>query len=594
MNASNLDKKGKILIVDDLPENLNLLTVMLTQEGYEVRRAPNGQLALSSAPRFQPDLILLDIMMPGMDGYEVCGKLKTYEQTRQIPIIFLSALNETFDKVKAFNLGGADYITKPFQIEEVLVRVDHQLQIQRLQSQLQAQNEDLRQEVQERKRAEDDAQRASQAKSEFLARMSHELRSPLSAILGYSELLLSTVARSEDDRSALDAIMRSGQHLLTLIDDILSMTKIETGHLTLNEDACDLEGLILDLQQMFDLQATQKGLKLQTDCAPDVPDYIQADEIKLRQVLINLLSNAIKFTTVGRITLKVWVGRQDDSIEETLSRVSPSPAQVFPSTLPYPVTLKFLVEDTGMGIATEELGKLFQPFEQTATGRQLKKGSGLGLAISREFVRLMGGEIQVHSDVNCGSCFSFSIKALTIAPPEFPAQLLNYSLAELEDSPLLDGQSELNDLGDAADSNHNCRILIADEVETNRFLLASILTRSGFRVREASNGQEAIEVWSDWQPHLIFMDLHMPILDGYEATQIIRQMESENNLQSSAQTYNLPNSERSATGSSTKILALTADVLPENHKKAKDMGCDDVVLKPYRMNTLLAKIREHL
>ena len=563
-------QQGKILIVDDVPENLTLLATILSQEGHEVRRAPNGQLALSTAPRFQPDLILLDIMMPGLDGYQVCEELKANAETRHIPVIFLSALNEAFDKVRAFTVGGVDYITKPFQLQEVLIRIRHQLQIQTLQRQLQAQNAELHQEIQERRKAELAAQKASKAKGDFLARMSHELRSPLNAILGYSDLLLLSTEDNSQTQAALNAIVRSGEHLLSLIDDVLCMAKIEAGYVALNPAHFNLYNLLLDLQQMFQLQVHAKNLTLKIDCLSNVPELISTDETKLRQVLINLLSNAVKFTQQGTVTLRV---RGNPTLNPTfletlpaaLVAFSPSPASFYP--------LCFQVEDTGIGIASEEVYQLFQPFEQTKAGRQVKTGTGLGLAISQQFVQIMGGEIQVESTLGSGSCFSFTIPVSRLQSIHSIAE----SQAQVQPQPFLALPLFPPKLA--------YRILITDEVEENRFLLMTILNKMGFEVAGASNGQEAVEMWSTWHPDLIFMDLHMPILDGYEATQEIRRQET---------TQRTCLSELESLKAMTKIVVLTADVLPESHKKAIEAGCDEIMLKPYKMEALLAKIDEHL
>ncbi|HBB31595.1 MAG TPA: hybrid sensor histidine kinase/response regulator, partial [Cyanobacteria bacterium UBA9273] len=256
--------------------------------------------------------ILLDIKMPELDGYEVCKRLKSDPQTQNIPVIFLSALDDVWDKVKAFHIGGVDYITKPFQIEEVLARVENQLLIRQLNKQLreqsqqlQVQNQQLQQEIIERRKAEAAAEAASKAKSEFVANMSHELRTPLNAILGFTQILNRDPFISAEQRDYLEIINRSGEHLLELIDNVLELSKIEAGKLTLNETSFDFYRFLDALEEMFHIKAEPKGIYLMFKVDPDVPQYIKTDQQKLRGCLINLIGNAIKFTESGSVNLRV-------------------------------------------------------------------------------------------------------------------------------------------------------------------------------------------------------------------------------------------------------------------------------------------------
>jgi len=394
LNQMSQPKLHRILVVDDVPENLSLLSAMLGQEGYEVRRAPNGTMALQNVPRYRPHLILLDIMMPGLNGYEVCKILKEDEDTSQIPIIFLSALNESFDKVKPFKTGGSDYITKPFDVDEVLARVKQQLDLQDLRLALEIQNQKLKEEVEERSRAEEKAFQASQAKSQFLAHMSHELRTPLSTIVGYADLMLSDPDRSSQDCRNLRTILNSTSHLLSLIEDVLNMTKIESGRVNIYSKVFCFQEFLSGLEEMFRIQAEVKDIKFALHSPEPLPPYIETDEIKLRQVLINLVSNALKFTVKGSVTLstKAWFSNDRLGAKSTGYCL-----------------LEFQVQDTGPGILPEEQSSLFQPFSQTQTGRSSQTVSGLGLAISRNFIRLMGGDIFVDSIPQQGTCFTVQV-----------------------------------------------------------------------------------------------------------------------------------------------------------------------------------------
>ncbi|MBZ8180264.1 response regulator [Oscillatoria salina] len=532
-------RQDNVLIVDDTLENLQVLSQTLSKRGYKVRGAVKGEMAIRTAQSVPPDLILLDIKMPDMDGYEVCKCLKADERTKQIPIIFLSALDEVTDKVKGFQIGGVDYITKPFQVEEVLARIENQLTIQRLQKQLQIQNERLQEEIKERQKAEAAAKAASQAKSEFLANMSHELRTPLNAILGFTQVLRREPDLTPEQQDYLGIINRSSQHLLELINDVLDLSKIEAGRVSLNYTNFDLYRLLDQIEEMFHIKAETKNLTLEFRLAPEVPQYIRSDETKLRGCLINLLGNAVKFTELGQINLKV----------ETQS-LSPENDEI---------ELLFTVQDTGTGIAPEEIQTLFDAFVQAEKGRQAAEGTGLGLSITKRFVELLGGEIKVSSVLDKGSIFQFYIKA-KIAD----------ALAEI-------AQPTRRVVG-LEPSEKKYRILVVDDTEENRLLLVKMLEPIGFQVREAKNGRKAIALWSTWQPHLILMDTRMPVMSGLEATKQIRFREKnqgKNKLQ-------------------TIILALTASAFEERRGEIIAAGSDDFVRKPFTEETIFARIGERL
>ena len=399
--ASN---EGLVLIVDDTPGNLSVLYHILTSEGLAVLIADHGAAALTVARSEQPDLILLDVVMPDLDGFEVCRRLKADESTADIPVMFMTTLSDVEDQVRGFEAGAVDYVTKPFHERELMARIRTQLALRGMTRALREQNLQLRQEIGERMLAEaarerlvaelrvarDLAESASQAKSAFLASMSHELRTPLNAILGFTQLFLARPGWSAEDLEHLQIIRSNGAHLLGLINSVLEMAKIEAGKLALAPTSVELPTFVRGLLGMFMPEARSKGLQLGLELPADPLQPVELDEGKLRQVLINLLGNAIKFSDAGHVLLRVE------------ARPGPHPDEL---------ALAFAVEDTGQGIAAEERDLVFEAFGQAEAGRRCHEGTGLGLAIARELVRLLGGELGFVSEVGVGTTFSFVIPA---------------------------------------------------------------------------------------------------------------------------------------------------------------------------------------
>ncbi len=390
--------------------------------------------------------------------------------------------------------------------------------------------------------AKEAAEAANKAKSTFLANMSHELRSPLNAVIGFAQVMIRSKTLSQENQEDVGIILRSGEHLLALINQVLDLSKIEAGRTTVYEKSFDLYRLLGDLEDMFALKAEEKGLQLMFDREAEVPHYICTDEVKLRQVLINLLNNSIKFTSEGGVSVQVKGGRRKVSKNST-------------DQLPGRYWLHFEVQDTGAGIAAEEIPQLFEAFVQTKTGKDSQEGTGLGLAISRQFVQLMGGEISVSSDVEKGALFEFDIQVHLVEAADIENKKTKSRVVSLEPN------------------QPTYRLLIVDDKPLNRQLLVKLLSPLGFELREANNGQEAVDIFREWEPHLIWMDMRMPVMDGYEATKQIK---------------------TTTGGQATAIVALTASVLEEERAVILSAGCDDFMRKPFREEDIFAAIGKHL
>jgi signal transduction histidine kinase/DNA-binding response OmpR family regulator len=405
--------------------------------------------------------------------------------------------------------------------------------------------------------AKQEAETANHHKSQFLARMSHELRTPLNVILGFTQLLQQRRDLDVKQQEYLQIISRSGDHLLTLINDVLDLSKIEEGVTTLSDDRVNLNLLLDWVYQMMHLKASAKGLELTFDLASDLPSTVRLDEGKLRQILINLLGNAIKFTQMGSVSLSVSV---EDSAESTAHPNDEDPeigdASEAPSgeVMTLPCWVQFEISDTGPGIDPAALDSIFEPFVQADAGLKIQQGTGLGLSICQEFVSLMGGRgISLKSQPGEGSTFQFSLPTHAIDPEQESFHSSRQVVG------LQSGQPTY-------------RILVVDDREDSRHFLADLLTPLGFQVQEASDGEEAIILSESWFPDLIWMDMNMPVLDGVSAAKHIK-----------------VSGQRSPV-----IIGLTGSNLAEDRMTEFSCDCDDIILKPVRAEAIFEKMAQYL
>ncbi|MDB5101404.1 MAG: hypothetical protein JWM80_5825 [Cyanobacteria bacterium RYN_339] len=536
---------ARVLVVDDEPVNVQVLVNFLAMERYELTVATDGVQALELLEAgLEPDIVLLDVMMPRLTGYEVTRVIRERWPADRLPILLLSARVQPDDIVLGLNAGANDYLAKPINRDELLARMHTQLELARAQAQLAEVNQTLETRVQERTLAAETArltaEAASSAKSEFLARMSHEIRTPMTAMMGFADLLTdAAVPAGERDHYAL-IIRRNSEHLLSVINDILDLSKIEAGKLTIEAVECSLPALITDVASPMRVRAADKGLAFGVRLHTSVPAVVRTDPVRLRQILLNLAGNAVKFTELGGVTLEI--------------RFRPSRGGG---------VLTIAVVDTGIGMTAEQADGLFVPFQQADSSMNRRfGGTGLGLAISRPLALALGGEIGVASAPGAGSTFTLSL------PVGVPDGIGHVTTLEGADVAPPRGPNEAVVLAG--------RVLLAEDGPDNQVLIGTLLRKHGLAVVLAENGQEAVahalDAVSQGRPFdLILMDIQMPILDGIGATQALR-----------------------ARGLTGPVVALTANAMAGERERCLAAGCDDYLTKPVDREAFLAMLTRYV
>jgi len=469
------NQHSRILIVDDVQMNLDLMKEILSAQGFLIATAINGKSAIAKAKAHKFDLILLDIVLPDIDGFEVCSHLKSSHQTQDIPIIFLTAKKENASIIKGFQLGAVDYIPKPFSKEELLARVNLHLTLRKTQDEL--------------IRSKDLAEAAAKAKAIFLANISHEIRTPMNGIIGMIDILKRTSLTAEQ-LEYIEIIGISGENLLMIINDVLDFSKIEAGQITFEKIRFNLSDEIDEVIKILRYKAMQKNLELSFQINSEVPEFLVGDPLRLKQVLINLCNNSIKFTSEGYVKIEVKLIAINEST----------------------VRLNFEVQDTGIGISPENQLKLFKSFSQADVSTTRKfGGTGLGLAISKNLVELMNGNIGIISEEGRGAIFHFD--------SEFGVSEHSHMILE----------NQKIDVSSA--ENKKLKILLAEDNIINQKVAILNLQKLGHEVIVVSDGIQAVKRFISDSPDAILMDIQMPEMDGVEATGKIREWEKENSVQ---------------------------------------------------------------
>ena len=519
--------KTKILIVDDLKENILALTRLIENQDSQIFSADNPDAALSLILDHDFGLALFDVQMPTMTGFELARLVRGIGRARDLPIIFVTAQSPEAKVIfEGYESGGVDVLFKPLDPHIVRSKV-------RVFVRLDQQSRQLAQSVGTMGRLKEEAELANVAKSRFLANMSHEIRTPLSAVLGFADILSAPDLPESERAECLASISRNGKLLLRIIDDILDLSRIEAERLSLELSDFDFEELLSDLEATLTNKASDKGISLRVLKSDSFRGRYLSDPLRIKQILLNMVGNAIKFTHQGKVTVHADMNE----------------LPVETGSLVRQCDLKFVIEDTGIGLDTAKAERLFQPFSQAdSSTRRQYGGTGLGLAISKQLARNLGGDVVLRSStLGQGSIFEVTIRA-----PLAPKRKLDTRPADQVDA----NTNEARLVGK--------KVLVVDDVQDNRSLVDRYLRPRGIVVGQASGGEEALLQAKAIEWDIILMDIQMPTMDGYETTRALRTM-----------------------GFQRPIVALTAHAMREELDKCIKAGCDRTLTKPIAKRDLV-------
>ena len=524
-------EKINILIVDDRPENIIALEALLIRDDVNIVSTTNPNEALRLSWELDIAIALVDVQMPEMDGFELVEILKSNPRTKDILIIFVTAISkETKYAVKGLSTGAVDYLYKPLDPFITSAKVDSFIQLVRTQREIKKKNAKLEAYQKQLIKAKEEAEQGKRIKENFLANMSHEIRTPINGIIGISNLLAGTVL-TDEQKEMIKLLEISSTSLLGVINDILDLSKIEAGKFKITRTQTDLVGLCNSVVNLLSIRAKEKELELITEITDRLPKYVLADSLRLNQILMNLIGNAIKFTPEGSVTLKVKIA----------------------DTKANNVQIKFSVIDTGIGIAPHHIEKIFETFEQADEQTTVQfGGTGLGLSIVKNLAKLKGGLLEVTSELQKGSTFSFTNWYEIVKEDKPREKMTKLSLTPFQ----------------------NVKVLVAEDNPINKFLIVKILKDWEIETDVVENGKDALDKLKENEYNLVLMDTFMPIMNGLDAIKLIREGYAPGK-------ENIP------------VITFSAAVMDNDKKTAIEAGANDVVSKPFDLEVLHEKITKY-